>query len=152
MYQFSCWSHLYICYGLGLLDHLIGKYITRFSEVNNVVFLPCLVEISFCQFWGTYHNQQLLLETWHESLVSANTSNTCISCGRLWWGDQYSQCVSKYQDKFDAPRSSQFPNTSYYQTVFVLTLLINLWVYHVYQISCILRVAHLLLTIDLYET
>ena len=33
--------------------------------------------------WGTCHNQELMLETWHESWVSANTSNTCISCGNL---------------------------------------------------------------------
>ena len=40
----------------------------------------------------------------------------------------------------------------YNVTLLLLTLLINLWGYHEYQNSCSLRIARLLLTIDLYLT
>ena len=62
------------------------------------------------------HRKKILLETWYEALVSANTSNNCISCRNFWWGDKSSQCLTKYQDKVDDPCSSQLPNTPYYQT------------------------------------
>ena len=88
VYMVSWCCHLHIFHGLGCtwssyckVDHKVSRSQQCCHPSVSGLALLLLPQV-IC------HQKQLLLETWHEAWVSSNTSNTWISHGNFWWGDQ----------------------------------------------------------------
>ena len=79
MYHISFWFRLHICDGLGFTWWSVWKVDNEMSR-SQQYFCPSISGQALpLPPWCTCHKQLLILDTWHEAWVNANTYSTCIS-------------------------------------------------------------------------